>query len=408
MCVSVSLHTSTYEAGKDYTGLKFCRRPACSIPERLIGIFEFFRLSFVVNPGEKMKIGYVPYSNDLSQTADRRRFPYFANRYNIPYELASRPGQYDLLILNASADLTAWWRFKELHPRVKVLFEMVDSLIFSANDFDYLFKGVGRFLLGKETRPAFIYQTVIWKWLKNADFVLCSSTEVANRIKELNPNVLVSLDYLETEYPKVKYNYEISSPVKLLWEGQAIVLRQFLHFKKLLRSLSEKCELHVITSETYSMLGKFKWQSTNRLLKELPIKTTFHPWNLQENAKIFSTCDVGMIPINPKNTFGWHKPANKLISFWFSGIPTLVSDTPAYTEMMTAAGEHWFCNSTETWLSKLDELLNLTSQQRKDLASKNLEFAEANFSDNVLDKVWCRALAFFGINFPKETATSFL
>ena len=40
---------------------------------------------------KELKIGYVPYLPDLSQPADRRRFPFFAKTNNVPFEIANSP-----------------------------------------------------------------------------------------------------------------------------------------------------------------------------------------------------------------------------------------------------------------------------------------------------------------------------
>ena len=92
---------------------------------------------------KKLKIGYVPYLPDLSQPADRRRFPYFAKRNNVQFEVADKNKPYDIILLTASSNLSGWLIYKKKHPKTKFIFEMVDSLIFSSNIFNTLFKGIG-------------------------------------------------------------------------------------------------------------------------------------------------------------------------------------------------------------------------------------------------------------------------
>ena len=50
---------------------------------------------------KKLKIGYVPYLPDLSQPGDRRRFPYFAKRNNVPFEIADKNKESDLKVSNS-------------------------------------------------------------------------------------------------------------------------------------------------------------------------------------------------------------------------------------------------------------------------------------------------------------------
>ena len=133
---------------------------------------------------KKLKIGYVPYLPDLSQPGDRRRFPYFAKRNNVPFEIADKNKEYDIILLTAPANLSKWLLYKRKYPKTKFMFEMVDSLIFSSNIFNTLFKGIGWFILRKETLLYFNHKKLIIKWLKMADVVLCSSTELKKNIEQ--------------------------------------------------------------------------------------------------------------------------------------------------------------------------------------------------------------------------------
>ncbi len=205
---------------------------------------------------KELKIGYVPYLPDLSQPADRRRFPYFAKRNNVPFEIADKNKSYDIILLTAPANLSGWLIYKKKHPQTKFIFEMVDSLIFSNDLFSSLFTGVGRFILRKEMSLYLNYKKLLVKWLKIADLVLCSSSALKKIVEQWNANVVVSLDYLEDEYKFLKTDFSIEGKLKLVWEGQGIVLRHFVHFTELLRELNSFCELDIITSDTYPLFGK--------------------------------------------------------------------------------------------------------------------------------------------------------
>lgn len=347
---------------------------------------------------EQLKIGYVPYLPDLSQPGDRRRFPFFAKCYNIPFEIADVSGYYDVIVLTASSSLSKWLIYKTKHPETKFIFEMVDSLIFPSDLFTTLFKGLGRFIQKKEPVLFLSYKKLIIKWLKIADVILCSNKELKRHVEQWNKNVLVSLDYLQNEYEFPKTDYSIHGKMKLLWEGQSVVLRQFLFFTDMLKQLDVFCELHIITTEKYPLFGNLIFRKTERILKRLPIKTIFHKWDINKNHEIFSLCDCGIIPLTKKNLLGWHKPANKLISFWFSGLPTVVSATPAYKDLMDEAGENLYCIFQHEWIEKLFRIKNMTPEQRESLAKKNLAFVRLNSSNEALHFTWMQA--FQKLNLP--------
>ena len=337
---------------------------------------------------KELKIGYVPYLPDLSQPGDRRRFPLFAKRQDVEFEIAQFDKKYEIVLLTATANLSKWLNYKKRNPGTKFIFELVDSLIFPSVLFDTLFKGVGKFLLHRESELYLNYKNLLVEWIKAADLVICSNYELIKNVKMWNCNVLLTLDYLENEYQHTKTDYSINGKMKLLWEGQGVVLPQFLFFKEMLQEISSFCELHIITTEKYPLFGNLIHRDVEKMLKRLPIETTFHKWDIDKNREIFSYCDCGIIPISPRNKLAWYKPANKLISFWLSGIPAVVSNTPAYSELMNNADSYLYCSNINEWVSKLKMIKSLTEEERRGIAMKNLAYASKNFSNEIIDITW--------------------
>jgi glycosyltransferase involved in cell wall biosynthesis len=337
---------------------------------------------------EELQIGYVPYSQDLDHPDDRRRFPYFASQNNIKFEIAKTNKEFDIVVLPASANLTKWLRYKSEHPKTKFIFEMVDSLIYQSDILNTMFKGVGRFLLGKESLPTLHHKEVLIKWLKTADLVLCSNPVMKKEVEKWNSNVMVCLDYLEHEYKFLKTDYSINGKMKIFWEGHPEILRDFINFKDVFSEINEFCELHIVTSETYSLAGRFFPKQVKSFLEKLPIETHFHKWDLKMNSTIFNNCDCAIIPLNKNDKYHWHKPANKLISFWFSGLPTLTSNTPAYAEVASQSEKDILCETTEDWVTKIRKLYEKSIEQRQQLAIENLNFAKTFYSKRVYDGIW--------------------
>lgn len=335
-----------------------------------------------------LKIGYVPYSKDLSVPIDRRRFTYFCKCNQINFEIADTAKDYDIILICALSNLSIWLSYKKKHPHTKFIFEMVDSLILTSDIFRTLFKGPGRYLLGKESRFYFDYRSPIEKWIKIADVVICSSEEIKKVIINKNKNVFISLDYMQGEIKKTKTTFSQSGKLKLVWEGQSVVLHHLLQFKGLFKRLNSFCELHIITDEQIPKLGNLKRISSQKMLAKLPIETFFHKWEIYKNYEDLIKFDCGIIPLDKNNAFGWHKPANKLISFWFCGLPTLTSDTPAYKRMMNRAETDWYCNTEDEWFEKIMAVKNMSSSERKLISEKNRAFVQQHFSDEALDKVW--------------------
>ena len=335
-----------------------------------------------------LKIGYIPYSSDLSQPADRRRFPYFAKRNNVEFEIADIEKEYDIILLTALSNLSVWLSYKKKHPYTRFIFEMVDSLILTSDFLRTLFKGPGRYLLGKESRFYFNYRSPIQKWIRIADAVICSSEEIKKIIIDKNKNVFISLDYMQGEVKNAKEDFSQQGKLKLVWEGQGVVLPHLLQFKEHFRKINSFCELHVITDEFIPKFGNLKKTDTRKVLDKLPIETFFHKWEIYKNFEELIKFDCGIIPLHKKNIFGWHKPANKLISFWFCGMPTLTSGTPAYKMIMDKAGTDWYCNSEGEWIEKIKRCKAMTTSERESIASNSRQFVLSHYSDSALDKLW--------------------
>lgn len=347
---------------------------------------------------KELKIGYVPYLPDLSQPGDRRRFPYFAKRNNVPFEIANKNKFYDIILLTASSNLSQWLIYKKKNPETRFIFEMTDSLIFSSDIFSTLFKGIGRFILRKEETLYINYKKLLIKWLHIADIVICSSTEIKKIIEQWNKNIVISLDYLQNEAKFLKNNYSIEGKMKLVWEGQSVVFPHLLYFKDVFKEVNSFCELHVITDEKFPSYGGLIKKDVVTIINQLPITTIFHKWELYSNYKELSKFDCGIIPLNRKNIFGWHKPANKLISFWFTGLPTLVSNTPAYTELMEMAGNKMYCSNTKDWVSKIKEIGDMKATERESMAKNNLRYAQNHYSDEALDLIWNQVFEKLGLH----------
>lgn len=335
-----------------------------------------------------LKIGYVPYLPDLSQPADRRRFPFFAKTNSLPFEIADVNKSYDVILLTAPANLTQWLHYKRKNPSTRFIFEMVDSLILPSDTFSDLFKGIGRYMMGKEKDLAFNFRHLLIRWIRLADMVICSSSEMKKIISQWNKNVIISLDYMQNEIITLKQDYHISGKMKLVWEGQSVVARHLLDFKDVFKQVNSFCEFHVITDEKYPSYGNLIKRDVNTILNELPIETVLHPWEIYKNYEMLVQCDCGIIPLNKKNKMAWHKPANKLISFWFAGLPALVSDTPAYLEFMETANSTMFCRNTDEWVAKIKVVRDRSPDQRKAEALKNLSFVRNHYSNQAISATW--------------------
>src|SRR4051794_38458056 len=92
------------------------------------------------------RIGYAPFSSDLSKPGDRRRFAGYAQRRNLQIELAVPGESYDVLVLSQLADISLWLR----HSRGKVVYDLIDSyLSIPRTNAKQLMRGPAKYFAGQ-------------------------------------------------------------------------------------------------------------------------------------------------------------------------------------------------------------------------------------------------------------------
>ena len=111
-----------------------------------------------------MRVGYAPYDASLSQPADRRRFPFYAERRGIHFELADPSRDYDLVVVTPRADLGAWSRYRP--GRSKLVFDIVDSyLAIPRTNLKAILRGPAKFAAGEARHPFFSYRRALEQML---------------------------------------------------------------------------------------------------------------------------------------------------------------------------------------------------------------------------------------------------
>ena len=129
----------------------------------------------------------------------------------------------------------------------------------------------------------------------------------------------------------------------------------------------------------------FNWTNATKLRGK--IKTYFHEWSLENLQKLALKSDLAIIPIDMDNPVTVGKPENKLLLFWRMGLPTLVSGTPAYIDVMKSAKQKYFVEDLPDWVSYIDELI-LSENKRIKTANEGYAYFENNYSNKYFIKQW--------------------
>ena len=308
----------------------------------------------------RLRIGYVPYDPSLRPPGDRRRFPFWARRRDVPFDVA-RPGErYDLVVLSARADITTW----ALHPvdGTRIVYDLIDSyLALPRRSVGNVLRGAAKFAARETRRLALDYHGAIEAMCRRADAVVCSTPEQADTIRPLNANVHDVLDAHVDVVQAVKDDYAGGHPFRLVWEGLPYTLDDFLPLAPVLRGVASRrpLELHLHTDVTFHKYGgRFVRQDARQIASRILPTAVVHQWDEAGLAAAITRCDLAVVPLDLRDPLARSKPENKLLLFWRMGMPAVVSATPAYRRVMAAAGgPQLVCETPDEWAAVLEEAI---------------------------------------------------
>ncbi len=335
------------------------------------------------------KVGYFPNTPDLQRPGDRRRFVFYAREKNISFQVASPSAHYDIVYLTMGCDIAAWLRYKKQYPGTKIIFEIIDSYVLEKPGLFNLARGVVRWLTKKESKLFLDYKKAMLSMVKYADAVVCSSDTQRQFLLKYNSNVHVSLDYFLDDINCFKTDYAPQgSKLKLVWEGQAYTVHNLLVIKNVLKKLSAKIELHIITDPEVLFPFKIFNKKTKDILSGIECDKYFYPWQKESFAKLLSQMDLAIIPIGKQDALHWNKPENKLLMLWQTGIPTLTSNTPAYTKVMDSANMPFLCSTEEEWIKKIEDYTGLDEQARIAHFNKAAGYLNSHHTKEIILRKW--------------------
>ena len=331
----------------------------------------------------------MPYSVQLNQPGDRRRFCYYAKKRGILFEIAKPSENYDIVIVTERADLSVWSRYKK--NKAKIVYDFIDSyLAVPRNDLKGMLRGLAKFI-SRETRYLKLnYWKAFEEMCQRSDAVICCTDEQRKDILKFCHNVHEILDFHTSVVRSVKEDYSCGDIFKLVWEGLPDNLGSLYEIKEVLEQLNSrhKIALHIVTDlEFYKYMGKFFKRRTEILTKRLLDNIHLHRWEEESCSSIITGCDMALIPIPLNNPLAAGKPENKLLLFWRMGMPVVVSGTPAYSRAMERCGLPMACRTKSDWLETLEKYVN-DENARRLAGERGRAFCENQHSEEKILAQW--------------------
>jgi len=306
-----------------------------------------------------IRIGYIPYSPDLTAPSDRRRFVYFAKANNLPFSIYNPSSRYDIVIAASSrADPQT---FRDLPASTKCVLDFIDSyLVEPALTPRSLLRGVVRYMQRRSSKLYLQYKDAYTSLIRDADVVICSSPEQASLISPHANAVVPIPDSHLSECFNVKSDYCLSSTLNIAWEGQIATLPAFLRVATYLSSLSDfpPVLFHVVTDRyrpSFYGWSLFSHDTTVSLAKS-GIDFAFYPWSIENINNLPLLCDLAIVPVDTANPMHCFKPENRINLFWRLGLPVVASATESHVRAMSQAGFDLTASSYDEWSSKIQLL----------------------------------------------------
>lgn len=312
-----------------------------------------------------MKIGYVPYSKNLTHPADRRRLGFWASQTRNKLEIEN-PLKSEIIVLSNAANFFFWLR-KAKQP---VVLDLVDTYFGTSPKFLEDFgRNLIRTLTGASSLRFLRYSSHV-KWaIRTANLVVVASDEQANLVRIVGGKPMVIRDSHSEVVLENNLEHKTFQQVKIMWEGFGYTFKHFNSLASILDlSLFENDWELIIVSTPYfpkwgGKIGKVDLAREIRNMFPLSYKRiTIVPWTLQNLREVAARCTFGIIPIDKKDSFAANKSENKLLSMWSLGLPTYTTNTNSYQRVLNEAGLDYYAvdNNWREILTKENLLADLS------------------------------------------------
>jgi len=295
-------------------------------------------LTTFIPPLSGCRIRYVPYSLEFSAPGDRRRFVYYAKKRGIDIEVADINKEYDVVVLSERADISLWCKWQG----GKIVYDLIDPyLAIPPDGWKARLRGIAKYFFGQSRYLQLNYRDAVINMCCRADAVICTTEEQKRDIGAYCGNTHIVLDIHKMLVTEHKLDYKPHDPFRLVWEGLPVNSSSLDLLVQVIDSVSQKMpvELIAITDrQYYRYLGSIGRTRADKSIERLSPNFRWREWHESNLAANITKCDLAVIPLDLQDPFASGKPENKLLLFWYLGMPVLTSATPAYRTAMQNAG----------------------------------------------------------------------
>lgn len=217
---------------------------------------------------------------------------------------------------------------------------------------------------------------------KNADLVSCTTEILAEKLRTINPNVVVLPNLIDfNQYPKIEL---VKKNIRIGWQGGVS------HYEDLFMIYPAIKEILIKYPQvTFVYAGDMKLYGR---LRDLPIdRVEAHNWVNYEVYPYKLACmnlDIGLCPV-VENEFNRNKSAIKYFEYSMVGAASIASDWPPYSPCITS-GKDGLLVKHDQWFNAMEELI-LNKEKRQELAKNAYENIYENYNADKKAYLWQEA-----------------
>lgn len=217
---------------------------------------------------------------------------------------------------------------------------------------------------------------------RNADLVSCTTDILAEKLRTINPNVVVLPNLMDfNQYPKIEL---VKRNIRIGWQGGASHYEDLFMIHDAIGEILKKYpNVTFVYSGDMKLYGK---------LRNFPIdRVEAHTWVNYEVYPYKLAClnlDIGLCPV-VENEFNRNKSAIKYFEYSITGAASIASDWPPYSPCITQ-GKDGLLVKPDQWFSAMEELI-LDTEKRKKLAANAYENVYQNYNADKKAHLWLDA-----------------
>lgn len=339
----------------------------------------------------KLRIGYIPYSANLTHPADRRRLVYWARKrgHNLVFDINSKC---DVIFQSIRADLGA---DKIANKKTPYVLDLVDGYLGQDHYWRDWLRGAGKVLTRQITGPIRPFSKVVESACTRASAVVCESIEQVKTIEPFCANVHPILDFHE-EFPFIPFKRQQNDlrTKSLIWEGLPYTAKGLCLLSDFfsLNRENESVSLEMVTDLHYPLfLGKYFSRETSNSVKDIRnqlggrLKIT--EWSIDSVVNGSLRSRLAILPLDPGGFLNPLKAENRLLIMWRLGLPTLTSPSRAYARVMNELQINGICSDQAQWTEKLN-FLSESIDMQQNMVEAGQQYIRETHSEKLVLSAW--------------------